>query len=127
MGLILGSLSFGSAVGQAPKGIISDRYDRRYILPTGIGLSGLAVLAFSLTPGAGMADVTISGVHMNGTVLTMMIAMFAIGTGSSTVRPTGYPLITANVRDHQKGRVLGIWGGPRRSSGMAWLQPSSGP
>lgn len=110
MGLILGSLSFGSAVGQAPMGIISDRYDRRYILPTGIGLSGLAVLAFSLTPGAGTAEVTISGVQLNGTVLAMTIAMFAIGTGSSTVHPTGYPLITANVRDHRKGRVLGIWG-----------------
>lgn len=110
MGLVLGSLSFGGAIGQAPMGILSDRYDRRYILPVGIGLSGLAVVGFSLTPGASAIQVTIFGAQLNGTVLAMTVATFAIGIGSSTVHPTGYPLITANVDERRKGRVLGSWG-----------------
>ena len=97
MGLVLGSLSFGGAIGQAPVGVLSDRYDRRYILPVGIGLSGLAVLAFSLTPGAATTEASIFGAQMSGTILAMTVATFAIGIGSSTVHPTGYPLITANV------------------------------
>lgn len=110
MGLILGSLSFGSAIGQAPLGILSDRYDRRYILPTGIGLSGLSVFAFSITPGVSAATFTVFGTQLSGTVLAMTVATFAIGTGSSAVHPTGYPLITANVQESRKGSVLGMWG-----------------
>ena len=110
MGLVLGSLSFGGAIGQAPMGVLSDRYDRRYILPVGIGLSGLAVLGFSLTPGASATQVTVFGTRLSGTVLAMTVATFAIGIGSSTVHPTGYPLITANVDERRKGRVLGSWG-----------------
>ena len=110
MGLVMGSLSFGGAIGQAPMGILSDRYDRRYILPVGIGLSGLAVVGFSLTPGVSTTEVSIFGTQLSGTVLAMTVATFAIGIGSSTVHPTGYPLITANVDERRKGRVLGSWG-----------------
>lgn len=111
MGLILGGMSFGSAIGQAPMGVAADRYDRRYLLPTGIGVSGLGVVAFSLTPGLTEAPFSIFGVTLSGTVLAMTVAMFLIGIGSSVVHPTGYPLITANVAADRKGRVLGMWGG----------------
>jgi sugar phosphate permease len=40
----------------------------------------------------------------------MLAAMLVAGIGSSTVHPTGYPLITANVSAANKGRVLGMWG-----------------
>lgn len=110
MGLVLGSLSFGGAIGQAPMGVLSDRYDRRVLLPTGVGLVGLAVVAFSLTPGASATQVSLFGARLNGTVLAMTLAMFAIGMGSSVVHPTGYPLISANVDAGRKGRVLGMWG-----------------
>ena len=66
-------------------GVLSDRYDRRYILPVGIGLSGLAVLGFSLTPGASATQVTIFGTRLSGTVLAMTVATFAIGIGSLTL------------------------------------------
>ena len=120
MGLILGSLSFGGAIGQAPMGVLSDRYNRRYLLPAGIGLSGLAVLGFSLTPGAAGTQVTLHGTELSGTVLAMTLATFAIGIGSSAVHPTGYPLITANVDGSRKGRVLGMWGAAAKfGDGMA--------
>lgn len=111
MGLVLGALSFGGAVGQAPLGVAADRYDRRYILPMGIALSGLGVMAFSLTPGVTLGTVTLLGTELNGVILMMTVASFTIGIGSSTVHPTGYPLITANVAENRKGRVLGMWGG----------------
>jgi len=111
MGLVLGALSFGGAVGQAPFGVASDRYDRRYILPAGIGLSGLGVLVFSLTPGIQLGTVALFGTELSSVILAMTFATFTIGIGSSTVHPTGYPLITANVAPSRKGRVLGMWGG----------------
>ena len=36
IGVLLGAQSFGSAIGQAPMGHLSDRYDRRFMLPAGI-------------------------------------------------------------------------------------------
>jgi MFS family permease len=110
MGLVLGALSFGGAIGQAPLGVLSDRYDRRYILPTGIALSGLGVLAFSFTPGVDAGTVSILGTELQVTILAMTAGTFVIGIGSSAVHPTGYPLITANVDGSRKGRVLGMWG-----------------
>jgi MFS family permease len=40
----------------------------------------------------------------------MAAGMVVAGAGSSVVHPTGYPLVTANVRAARKGRALGIWG-----------------
>lgn len=109
-GLVLGAMSFGGAIGQAPLGVASDRYDRRYILPTGIALSGLGVIGISLTPGLELGTVVLFGEQLTWQLLTMTFATFIIGIGSSAVHPTGYPLITANVAAGRKGRVLGLWG-----------------
>ena len=111
MGLVLGAMSFGGAIGQAPLGEAADRYDRRYLLPTGIALSGLGVVAFSFTSGVDPGTVSILGTRLSGTIVAMTLATFVIGLGSSVVHPTGYPLITANVDGRRKGRVLGMWGG----------------
>lgn len=111
MGLVLGAMSFGGAIGQAPLGVVSDRFDRRYILPTGIALSGLGVMGFSLTPGIAAESITVLDTTLTWQLLAMTIATFTIGIGSSAVHPTGYPLITENVSVARKGRVLGMWGG----------------
>ena len=112
LGLLVGIRSFGSAVGQAPMGVVSDRYDRRYILPVGVGLIGLAIVAFAGVAGRGSTAelLRVAGVPLDGRFLVMLTAMFAVGVGSSTVHPTGYPLITANVDREQRGTVLGMWG-----------------
>ncbi|WP_435176377.1 MFS transporter [Halorussus sp. AFM4] len=112
LGLLMGVRSFGSAVGQAPMGELSDRYDRRLLLPAGIALAGLGILLFAVLPGmgSGVAVATVAGVALDSRFLLMLGAMFAVGLGSSAVHPTGYPLISANVDESRKGTVLGMWG-----------------
>lgn len=112
LGLLLGIHSFGSAMGQAPMGVLSDRYDRRYLLPLGIGMVGLSIVVFATVPFLDLfaGAVTISGVDLSGQFGVMLVAMLAAGIGSSVVHPTGYPLISVNIRDAYTGRVLGFWG-----------------
>lgn len=112
LGLILGAHSFGSALGQAPMGVLSDRYDRRYLLSAGIGVMGVGVLILAAMPFADTSVVRfiVAGFGVDSRLLTMLGAMLVAGIGSSTVHPTGYPLITTNVSEANKGRVLGMWG-----------------
>lgn len=112
LGLLLGIRSFGSALGQAPMGVLSDRYDRRYMLPIGIGTVGASIVVFATVPFLEVfaGSVTVSGVVVSGEFGVMLVAMLAAGIGSSVVHPTGYPLISVNIRDEYKGRVLGFWG-----------------
>ncbi|MFC4451018.1 MFS transporter [Halorussus aquaticus] len=112
LGLLMGVRTFGSAVGQAPMGVLSDRYDRRYLLPLGFAVAGLGVVTFALAPGLTAATevLTVAGVTLDERFLVLLTAMFAVGIGSSTVHPTGYPLISANVDESNKGTVLGMWG-----------------
>jgi MFS family permease len=117
LGLAVGALTFGSAVGQAPLGHLSDRHDRRYVLPAGLVLLGLGVAGVGLLPGllgagngVGLA-VPLAGVSLEPRLLAMLAAMAAAGLGSAAVHPTGYPLITANVSADSRGRALGLWGG----------------
>lgn len=112
LGLILGVRSFGSAVGQAPIGHLADRYDRRYMLPAGIGLIGIGITAFAVVPLIPSLefDVAMAGVTVEARFAFMLVAMFAAGVGSSAVHPAGYPLIIANIPDDDRGKVLGMWG-----------------
>ncbi|MFB6303748.1 MAG: MFS transporter [Haloferacaceae archaeon] len=113
LGLVVGALTFGSAVGQAPIGHLSDRFDRRYLLPTGVGLIGVGVGALALVPLLGIDDgatVAVAGYRFSTRLLGMLAAMFVAGLGSASVHPTGYPLISANVSSEHKGTVLGMWG-----------------
>jgi MFS family permease len=112
LGLVVGALTFGSAIGQAPIGHLSDRFDRRYLLPAGIGLLGLGILGFALLPlVSGLsASVSIAGTRVSVRLALMLAAMFVAGLGSASVHPTGYPLITENVTPENKGKVLGMWG-----------------
>lgn len=112
LGLVVGALTFGSAIGQAPIGHLSDRLDRRYLLPTGFGLLGLGIVVFSLLPHVGglSAGVSVGGTRVSTRFALMLAAMFTAGIGSASVHPTGYPLISENVSPENKGKVLGMWG-----------------
>lgn len=115
LGVLLGAQTFGSAVGQAPMGHLSDRYDRRLMLPTGIALMGLGFVVFPALPAAETLafEVTLAGTTVSGQFLGMLAAMLVVGVGSSTLHPTGYPLISQNVTGERKGTALGMWGSAR--------------
>jgi MFS family permease len=115
LGVLLGAQTFGSAIGQAPMGHLSDRYDRRRMLPTGIALMGISFVVFPAIPGAEPLafEVSLAGTAVSGQLLGMLAAMFVVGIGSSTLHPTGYPLISQNVSGDRKGTVLGMWGSAR--------------
>jgi MFS family permease len=115
LGVLLGAQTFGAAVGQAPMGHLSDRYDRRLMLPTGIALMGLGFVVFPALPTADALafEVTVAGTRLSGGLLAMLATMVVVGLGSSTLHPTGYPLISRNVGSDRKGTVLGMWGSAR--------------
>lgn len=112
LGLILGAHTLGSALGQAPMGVLSDQYDRRYLLSAGMGVMGFGVLILAGVPfvNTSVAQFTVVGYAFDGQLVAMLGAMLIAGIGSSTVHPTGYPLITSNVSEANKGKVLGMWG-----------------
>lgn len=111
-GLLLGVKSLGSAIGQAPFGIAADRYDRRYILPSGIGFAAVCVFLFTLVAAVDVFAVPVGvlGHEVSLQVVVMIVAMLGAGIGGSVLHPVGYPLITENIQPERKGRVLGMWG-----------------
>lgn len=116
LGLLLGARSLGSALGQAPMGHLSDRFDRRVMLPAGIAVIGVSFLAFVALPGLDALDVrlaVVAGTPVTGQFIAMALAMVAVGLGSSTLHPVGYPLISRNVGAERQGKVLGMWGSAR--------------
>jgi MFS family permease len=115
LGVLLGAQTFGSAVGQAPMGHLSDRYDRRLMLPTGIALMGASFAVFPVLPAMDVLgfETSIAGTTLNGQFVGMLAVMLVVGLGSSTLHPIGYPLISQNVPERRKGTVLGMWGSAR--------------
>lgn len=110
LGVILGAHTLGSAVGQAPIGHLSDRGDRRRLLATGIALIGVGTAAVGVAP-------LVQGGSVAGfspAFLALSTATLAAGLGSAFVHPTGYPLISANVPESTRGKVLGMWGSAAR-------------
>ncbi len=112
LGLLITLYSFGMGVVQAPFGILADRIDRRYLLPTGLALAGAAYVLFALAPtlGAPLPTLVLFGHQFEGGYLVMALAMLVVGVGLAVVHPTGYPLITDNVSEANKGKVLGAFG-----------------
>lgn len=112
LGLLISVYSLASGFGQTPMGILSDRYDRRFILPPGLGVLAGSYLIFGLAPvlGGGIPTLDVAGYVFTGPFLVMCLAMFIGGVGASVTHPTGYPLISANVDEDWKGRALGMWG-----------------
>ena len=113
LGLLLGANTFGAAIGMTPMGHLSDRFDRRWLLPAGFAVMGVGTLAIAAVPTlfVGPMELLMAGQAVSGRFGIMLLAMIAMGLGSSVVHPTGYPLITANVSTERKGTVLGMWGG----------------
>lgn len=112
LGLLMGARKFGTAVGMTPMGHLSDRFDRRIILPAGFGMMAIGTLAIAAVPVLAGAPTTftVAGQTFSGRFGLIFVAMMAMGLGTSAVHPTGYPLITANVSPGRKGTVLGFWG-----------------
>ena len=112
LGLLLTLFSIGFSITQAPLGILADRIDRLYLLPAGIGIGGAGYLVFAIAPliGPWLPSITILGYTFYGGFHVMSIAMLIVGTGVAVVHPAGYPMITDNVEDGNKGKVLGLFG-----------------
>lgn len=110
LGLLVTIFTLGSGLGQAPFGYLSDKHDRRYILPTGISIAGGSYLLFGYAPQLESVLPTIPPVPFGSTFLVMCLSMLVCGVASSVVHPTVYPMITENVRASNKGKVLGIFG-----------------
>ncbi|RQH02597.1 MFS transporter [Natrarchaeobius oligotrophus] len=112
LGLLVSLFSFGSGLAQAPLGVVSDRYDRLYVLPTGIALAGAGYVLFAAASsvGAVVPALTVAGYTFEGGFLVMGLAMLISGIGAAVVHPAGYPMITDNVDPDNKGKVLGAFG-----------------
>lgn len=112
LGLLISLYSIGMGLAQAPLGVLSDRIDRVYLLPTGIALTGAAYVLFALAPilGGPLPELTVVGHAFEGGFLVMTIAMLFVGVGLAVVHPAGYPMITDNVAPDNKGKVLGLFG-----------------
>ena len=112
IGLLAGAFSLGSGLGQTPMGILSDRHDRRYILPAGLAVVGASYAVFALLPQLGLAATTVAfaGYSASLEFLLMVLVVFVGGTGTSVLHPTGYPLLSENVPPERKGRALGTFG-----------------
>ncbi|RME47348.1 MAG: MFS transporter, partial [Chloroflexi bacterium] len=111
LGLLMSAYALGSGFGQTPMGILSDKYDRRYLLPPGLALTASGYIIFALAPilGRALPSFTLAGHEFSGSFVSMGCAMLISGLGDSTIHPTGYPLISANVSRANKGKALGIW------------------
>ena len=112
LGLLLTLFQLGSGAAQAPLGVLSDRVDRQYLLPTGLVVAGGAysTFAFAGVLGEGLPTITVFGTAFEGGFIVMSVSMLVAGIGIAVVHPVGYPMITDNVRDDTKGKVLGLFG-----------------
>lgn len=112
LGLLISVYSLGSGLAQAPLGVASDRYDRVYILPTGIGIAGVGYLLFASAPtlGAPIPVIALPWLSLDGGFLIMLLGMLITGVGTAVTHPVGYPLISDNVSEDNKGKILGAFG-----------------
>lgn len=116
LGFLITVYSVGLGIAQAPLGVLSDKLDRRYLLPSGLSLSGMAYILFAIAPtlDGSVPSMIIVGHTFDGSFLVMSLSMSVVGVGLAVVHPTGYPMITDNVRDSNKGKVLGLFGASSR-------------
>lgn len=113
LGLLISVFYVGSGLGQAPLGVFADRYDRGLLLSIGIAVAGGGYVLFVVAPmafGGLVPDITLSGQTFTGRFVLMSMSMFVSGVGTAAVHPAGYPMITVNVADDNRGKVLGAFG-----------------
>lgn len=111
-GIFISVYMFGMGFFQAPFGILSDRYDRRYLLSGGCIIMGSGYILFggSVLFDSILSPLTVGEYTAPGIYLVMCAGMFFSGIGASVTHPVGYPLITMNVSSENKGMALGMWG-----------------
>ena len=117
LGLLVTLFTLGTGTGQAPVGVIADRYDRRYVLPVGFVVAGASYLLFAVAPHLARLAPGLAVGPFDAQFVVMAGAMFLVGVGCSVVHPTVYPMITENVRPAHKGKVLGIFGSAAKMGG----------
>lgn len=112
LGLLITVYSLGSGFGQTPMGILSDKYDRRFLLPPGLGVLAGSYLLFGISPMVGpiVPELVGFGYVIEGSFLVMCLAMLIGGLGASVTHPTGYPLLNENMSENRHGKSLGMWG-----------------
>lgn len=112
LGSLVSIYLFAGDLGQAPKGVLVDTFDRRYILLPSIGLMSVGYLLFVLgsVVGSVVPPVQLFGHSFNGTYQFMSGGMFIAGVGYSGIHPVGDPLISSNISTEGKATVLGMWG-----------------
>ncbi len=92
-----------------PIGAIGDRWGRKPVLLTGLGLFGLASL------GAALAQ----------TVPTMIAARSLAGVAAAMIMPVTLSVITSSFPPADRARAIGIWAGVAGSGGLIGLFVSS--
>lgn len=112
LGLLVSVYLFAGGLFQAPMGVLSDRVDRLYLLIPSFVAMGVGYLVFVLAPTLGplLPGVELFGHAFAGPFQVMAVGMFVAGVGYAAIHPVGYPLISANISPHNKGKVLGMWG-----------------
>lgn len=112
LGLIMTLWGLANGLAQTPMGQLSDRYDRRFLLPGGVALVGIGygVVAAATAIGGHVPALALGGASWSGPLLVITLGMVIAGIGKAATHPTGYPLISANVAPDREGRALGRWG-----------------
>ncbi len=112
LGLLVSLYLFAGGIGQAPMGVLVDRFDRRYLAVPAVCLMSVGYLIFVLGSviGGALPTVSVLEYSFTGTYQLMAVGMVAAGFGYSAIHPVGYPLISANIAADNKGTVLGMWG-----------------
>lgn len=112
LGMVVTLWALANGLTQAPVGHLADRYDRRFILPSGLAVVALGylVVAAATVAGPALPSVTVLGATWTGTLLAVTLGMVIAGIGRGFTHPSGYPLLSANVAAGAKGKALGRWG-----------------
>lgn len=112
LGAVVTVWSLANGLTQAPWGQLSDRFDRRFILPTGVLLvgAGYSVVAASTVLGPAVPTLSLFEQQFSGSLVVVSLGMIVAGVGRAATHPTGYPLLTANVDSDNTGVALGRWG-----------------
>lgn len=113
LGALVSVYFLGSGFGQAPMGVLADRYDRRFILPPSIGVMGLGYVVFALVPQVVPHDAaafTLLGTDFTLQFVLMGLGILISGIGASAIHPIGYPLVATNVDADRVGSAYGVWG-----------------
>lgn len=120
LGMLVSIYLFAGAIGQAPAGVLADRVDRRYLLTPSIAMMaiGYLIVAISKLVGSKLSLLVFLEYSFTGTYQVMFVGMFIAGLGFSVIHPVGYPIITNNIRQKNKGKVLGMWGSSSKVGDM---------